>query len=218
MVEQSILENSNIQNDVRNYKRERILEAAQQLFYEKGYSNTTMEELASTLGVTKPFVYRYFKNKEALLIAIYESLANRISGILFDALKMPVTPDVQLATFIREFALENMKSVSVGIVYIQEETNLDPEFRASINEQHKKFDKALAGLIRSGVEQGYFRTDDPYIAGLGLIGMVRWVQRWYRPHGQASKEAIANIFVEMALASIHFRPPEEKVKENIQGT
>lgn len=218
MAEQNSLESSSIQGDVRNYKRERILEAAQQLFYEKGYSNTTMEELAGTLGVTKPFVYRYFKSKEALLVAIYESLADRITGILYDALSMPSTPDVQLATFIREFALENMKSVSVGIVYMQEETNLDPEFRASINEQHKKFDQALAGLIRSGVEQGYFRTHDPHVAALGLTGMVRWVQRWYRPHGRMSKEAIADIFVEMALASIHYQPPEEKVTGNKQDT
>lgn len=198
-------ESTDIQDEVRNYKRERILEAAQRLFYEKGYSNTTMEELASSLGVTKPFVYRYFKSKEALLVAIYEGIGDRITGILNEALAMDATPDIKLATFIREFAIENMNSVAVGVVYMQEENNLDPEFRSLINQLHKKFDLALAGLVRSGVEQGFFRTQDPHVAALGITGMVRWVQRWYRPGGRLGHEEIAEIFVDMALAALHYQ-------------
>ena len=44
-------------------KRERILLAAQALFHAQGYAHTTMAQIVGALGVTKPFVYYYFRNK-----------------------------------------------------------------------------------------------------------------------------------------------------------
>jgi len=47
-------------------KRERILKAAEALFDRNGYANTTMEQIVQALGVTKPFVYYYFRNKQEI--------------------------------------------------------------------------------------------------------------------------------------------------------
>lgn len=47
-------------------KRERILKAAEALFDRYGYANTTIEQIVQALGVTKPFVYYYFRNKQEI--------------------------------------------------------------------------------------------------------------------------------------------------------
>ena len=47
-------------------QRERILQAAAQLFAEQGYANTTMAQIVRALGVTKPFVYYYFRDKQEI--------------------------------------------------------------------------------------------------------------------------------------------------------
>ena len=52
-------------------KRERILRAAEALFDAQGYANTTIEQIVQKLGVTKPFVYYYFRNKQE----IFETLS-----------------------------------------------------------------------------------------------------------------------------------------------
>lgn len=194
-----------VQAAVRELKRERVLDSALRLFYEKGYSNTTVDEIAILIGVTKPFIYRYFKNKEALLVALYERLTEKILAILKAAIKVSDKPDQQLSFFLDRFARENMQSIMIGMVYMQEEKHLDPEFRASVNRRQKQFDKELAALISRGAAQGLFQTKDPKIAALAITGMVRWLQRWYTPGGRLTEDEVSEIIVNMALNSLGYR-------------
>ena len=66
-------------------KRERILQAAEVLFDRQGYANTTMEQIVQQLGVTKPYVYYYFHNKQE----IFETLCWRPSVACFTAMDFP---------------------------------------------------------------------------------------------------------------------------------
>ena len=56
-----------IKDEIAALKRERIIGAAVELFYERGYENTTLEAVAERLGVTKPFIYSHFGSKAELL-------------------------------------------------------------------------------------------------------------------------------------------------------
>jgi hypothetical protein len=47
-------------------KRENILRVAERLFHERGYADTTIEQIVSELGVAKPYVYYYFRNKQEI--------------------------------------------------------------------------------------------------------------------------------------------------------
>ena len=58
---------SGVQAEVYELKRERILEAAAELFAERGYNGTSMAAIADALGATKPFVYYHFKDKHEIL-------------------------------------------------------------------------------------------------------------------------------------------------------
>jgi AcrR family transcriptional regulator len=64
-------------------KRERILAAAEDLFYSNGLAGTTMDMLCAELGVTKPFVYYYFKDKHEIV----ETLAWRASVACLTTMK-----------------------------------------------------------------------------------------------------------------------------------
>src|SRR5579875_3266469 len=58
-----------MREEISAYKRERILEEAVKLFYERGFSGTTLDDIAGKLGVTKPFIYTHFRSKVELLEA-----------------------------------------------------------------------------------------------------------------------------------------------------
>ena len=62
--------NLKVRDEVAALKRERTVGAAADLFYEKGYDNTTLDAVAERLGVTKPFIYANFGSKSALLAEI----------------------------------------------------------------------------------------------------------------------------------------------------
>ena len=58
-----------MRDEILAYKRERILEEAVKLFYERGFTGTTLDDIAAELGVTKPFIYTHFRGKVELLAA-----------------------------------------------------------------------------------------------------------------------------------------------------
>ena len=70
-------------------KRERILKAAEALFDRNGYANTTIEQIVQSLGVTKPFVYYYFRNKQE----IFETLSWAPAVACFTAMDFAADDD-----------------------------------------------------------------------------------------------------------------------------
>src|SRR6187551_2272379 len=68
-----------MREEVAGFKRASILKAAAREFYVKGYDGTRIDEIASSLGVTKPFIYYHFKNKTEILDEICVQ-ATAISG------------------------------------------------------------------------------------------------------------------------------------------
>src|SRR3954447_12790882 len=65
-------------------KREAVLKTAAQLFLEKSYTRTSMNDVAERLRITKPALYHYFRNKEEILLECYRLGTGLIEGILND--------------------------------------------------------------------------------------------------------------------------------------
>ncbi len=195
-----------MKEQIKAYKRARILEAALQLFYAHGFAGTTVEALAEHLSVTKPFIYAHFKSKAALLVALYEEVTTRLLADLTTLLSSEAGPDRMLAEFVGWFARENMESQMITTVFLQEEKHLDERTLKRVRKLQKTFDARLADLIRRGIEAGTFVVEDPAIAALAIIGMARWIQRWYRPDGRLSVDDIGRMMAEFALRIVQCRP------------
>jgi AcrR family transcriptional regulator len=73
--------------EYREEAKKRIIEAAQQVFSEKGYHKATMQDIAQKLGVSKGALYLYFKSKSKLLNVIIEQWSNSIRDILLSSLE-----------------------------------------------------------------------------------------------------------------------------------
>ena len=191
-----------MKDEIKEFKRTKILDAALELFSRHGFSETTMESVAEALGVSKPFIYTYFDNKSALLTALYERVTDQLVSLLKDALDhADDPPDQQLAFLIRQLALVNMDS-QLSSLFIQEERHLDKRFLQSVRRREKEFDRRLCALIERGVSMGVFEARDPALAGLAITGMVRWIHRWYQPQGRLSREDISQEIATLALKTL----------------
>lgn len=73
-----------IVSNYRDEARNKILEAGLEVLYEKGYCHTTMDEIARRLGVTKPALYRYFKNKDELIVESTKENHARYQEIIYE--------------------------------------------------------------------------------------------------------------------------------------
>jgi AcrR family transcriptional regulator len=105
-----------IKDEVTALKRERTIGAAAQLFYDRGYENTTLEAVAETLGVTKPFIYGHFKSKAELLADICTRGVSASLVAIDTAVELEASPSEKLRRFARDFliaVLNNQQNIAI---------------------------------------------------------------------------------------------------------
>lgn len=87
------MENQAVTNEAAPSTSDRILCAAEDLFAEKGYSATSLGDVADSVGIRSPSLYNHFKNKEALYEAVLERLLTDFSAPLAELDSGPLTQE-----------------------------------------------------------------------------------------------------------------------------
>lgn len=201
-----------IRDQVIAFKRDQIINAAVELFYEHGYQRTTLDSVAQRLDVTKPFIYYHFKDKEEILVEISRRSIVNANEALADALAATGSPTQRLhlaiATVMRE-VIENQHYTSI---FFREQKNLSEQSRAPLYAQHRRYDKLLVSLLREGQENGEFTVEDPGLCALAISGMTGWAFNWYRADGRLPADRICTLMADMALRIVGASP------ERLQAT
>src|SRR5271157_5798387 len=139
-----------MREEILAYKRERILEEAVKLFYERGFTGTTLDDIAAELGVTKPFIYTHFRSKVELLAALCTPTIELSLDAVARAAKAPGSPTERLYRATVDFTQVVLSRQANIAIYFREEKNLSPEALAKINALRKKFDRVLSKLLAEG--------------------------------------------------------------------
>lgn len=180
-----------MREEITAYKRERILEEAVKLFYERGFSGTTLDDIAGKLGVTKPFIYTHFRSKVDLLEAVCRPTIEMSMAAIAEAAKKPGTPSERLYDGIVNFTKVVLQRQANIAVYFREEKHLSETGLEEINALRKHFDRVLSDLLQEGIDAGEFHIADIRVAALAIGGMVSWAYTWYQPGGRLSFDEIA---------------------------
>jgi AcrR family transcriptional regulator len=197
-----------IRDEVATLKRERTLSAAVDLFYERGYENTTLDAVAERLGVTKPFIYAHFHSKAELLTEICtRGIASALEAIE-RVLASQDSPTGKLQALGEHFTLAVLQSQMHIAIFSREEKNLPPADFDRISTMRRKFDRKLVALLQEGVATGEFSMPDPEMAALAIGGMVSWAYVWYRPNGRLTLPAVAEEMSRLILAMAGAKPVE----------
>jgi len=197
-----------IKGEVAAFKRERIVDAAVDLFYDHGYEHTTLDAVAQRLGVTKPFIYSYFESKTALLSEICSRGIKASLDAINESLALRSSPVEQLNEFSKKFTRAVLQSQKHIAVFSREEKNLSkPDFER-ISDMRREFDRKLTALLDRGVAKGEFRVRDTRLVSLAIGGMVSWSYVWYRPKGRLTLDEVANQMAVLILQMAQARAVE----------
>ncbi|MCX7273530.1 MAG: TetR/AcrR family transcriptional regulator [Burkholderiales bacterium] len=188
-----------IRDELRLFKKERILQEAERLFYERGYHGTSLDAIAESLSMTKPFVYGAYDSKIDILVDISLRIVTRTLDTLRQARRDGGTPAEQLHRFALRFTAVVIADQAGVAVFFREEGLIPPSATRAINDLKGRFDDELAELLAQGVASGEFRLDDVRAATLAIGGMISWVYIWYRPQGRLSADAVARHMAGYAL-------------------
>ncbi len=187
---------------VSQLKRERIVSAAIDLFYRQGYSQTTLDQVAKSLGMTKPFIYQYFRSKNELLVEICTRALKDAHEALSRLLVQQGTAMVKLQIIVRDFTLSVLNNQANAVIYSREETELAPRDRAMINQLRRDFDRRIVVLLEEGIASGEFAMEDVRVTSFVIASMVGWSPVWFRAGGRLTKEQAAERVASLVLKMV----------------
>ncbi len=191
-----------MREEILAYKRERIIEEAVKLFYARGFTGTTLDDIAAELGVTKPFIYTHFRSKVELLAALCKPTIELSLAAVETASKEPGSPSERLYRAVVDFTHVVLSRQANIAIYFREEKNLTPEALAEINALRRKFDRVLSELLAEGVAAGEFRIADVNLAALAIGGMISWAYTWHRAGGRLTLDDMCARMADLALQMV----------------
>jgi AcrR family transcriptional regulator len=161
--------------EYREEARRRIIETGLAVLCEKGYAKTTMEEIARRLDVTKPALYRYFKNKDELII---ESAKERHSGFIRDD-GTQNEPDCPFFPWIELFDRLMVPDPKIHAAYFEiiALTSRNDDLRGFSGRQMFDWIDQISLRIHDWQERGWINSDaDPVELSVTLIALFTGIR------------------------------------------
>src|ERR1700751_5009978 len=178
----------------RELKREAVIRAAAREFNRKGYHNTSLDDIAARLEVTKPTVYYYVTSKEQLLFECFRAGVEPIRAACREVRQLALPARARLAAGLRRYG-EAVASEFGWCMVRAEDQDLSPAMSRHIKALKSEIDQGIRRLIREGIQDGSIQPCDPKMTAFAVAGALNWIAHSYREDQSLSGAQIADAFV-----------------------
>ena len=186
----------------KSVRRQRIIDTAADLFQKRGYSSTTLDDVAKELGVSKAALYHYVSSKDELLSIIYAHTVKNIFMGTTEILGMDLPPEEKLRLFVLNH-IKNIiiKSLPMFFVFFSEENHLSEKDYQKIRKEKRKYNRILEEIIKEGMSKGIFNKGDVKLHSYAILGMCNWIYKWYKADQKMyTSDQIADHFIDLLEA------------------
>lgn len=164
-------------------QRDRILRAAAACFNRKGYSGTSLKDVARQLGLTDAALYYYVRNKEELVYQCYLRAAELGRRAMDEARESGGNGFEQAFLYIR-----NHVGIMVGdagpVAIMSEVPSLKPAHRNEILAVSRSHSLGFEEILSQGIRDGSIADCDVRMTGNAIMGAINWIPKWF--HGDAA--------------------------------
>ncbi|MEM1248174.1 MAG: TetR/AcrR family transcriptional regulator [Acidobacteriota bacterium] len=194
-------------NGKHHQKAEEIYRAAAQIFFEKGYHATSINEIADAVHLTKAGLYYYIRGKQDLLFGIMTYAMDLIEERVIRPANDISDPLDRVAGIVSAHASFIVHESSALNILVNELQGLNAENRTQITARQKTYLDFIREALREVESSTGRKVVDPTVGAFGLLGMILWISRWYQPGGRLSDDQVVREITSMATAAI-FRPSD----------
>jgi len=162
----------------REKKKERIIEAAAELFSNKNYHEVMMDDVAKLISVAKGTVYNYFTSKEELYFTIMHTRMEGLLSLLKQKIESEKSSIDSLRAFIVHLYMFMMKHRKFFLIYQRESLNKQNSFCEDLLSLEKQMKLMIMQIISKGEKEGVFRkVEEEFVISLILGSVYGAVQR-----------------------------------------
>jgi len=195
---------------VETTRRREIEDAASTLFRERGYSGTSVRDIARALDIQGASLYAHVASKQDVLWSIVERMATRFEqaadiveaadpgGAVFG-------PGVQLISLVRAHVGVLTDDIERASVFVHEWRALDPARRDAMGGRRDAYEARFRETIRNGVETGAFAAVDPALTATYILTALNGLVGWYDPKGRLPARTIADAYADLSVRAV--QPP-----------
>ena len=190
-------------------RRHLIIRTAAKLFADNGYENASIDEVADILEVSKPTIYYYLKNKEALLVEIVLLAIEQLDEMLAPA------PDSTGLQRTRDFARAYVRSLldDLGRCMMRNANSWrGSEAAKRIRKAQRGLQQKLTDAIELGLRDGSIRTENATVLTMTIFGALHTVPVWYRKEGALALDEIVEMTMNIILDGVRGAPKPARVK------
>lgn len=190
-------------NDTAGDVRGRILMHATRLFGQKGFGGTSVRELVDAAGVTKPTLYYYFENKDALFLEAVQVQLKRLELLLSSLDDPGLSVGERLRTFVRGYIREGLANPDgLQLIMTAQHPVSAGQPEVDLLSVHQRTIEHLAGLLSEGEDAGVFACPKPSISpALSLLGACH-LHLVAAMHGMPMSEDLADQILDLFLNGV----------------
>ncbi len=185
-------------------RKNRVLDKAETLFWQKGYQSTTISDIADACGCRPGNIYNYFKSKEDILYGVIRDITEQTVALVEPFGQDETTSPVELLKSLIKTHFTFLTGMKQSIVFITDTglKDLSPEHRRSIVELRKTYENVLLRILRRGKEAGDFVDVDERIASYLIPSLIVRSNVWFSPKGRLSAYEVSDIIFRFVYLGI----------------
>ena len=179
-----------------------ILDAAAQVFRQKGYHGASMADIAGAVNLQKASLYHHVSSKQEILLALLDRALEMLTEHISAVTSLDLPPDEKLRQMIHAYLSALTENVDLSSVLLIEHRSLEKKLHARHVPYRDKFEGLWRDVVKDGVKAGVFACDDPALIVRALMGIMNWTITWYRPDGPKSIDVIADEYANLLFKGL----------------
>ncbi|MCX7621322.1 MAG: TetR/AcrR family transcriptional regulator [Acidimicrobiales bacterium] len=188
-------------------RRQQLLEVALEVFSERGFHQTSMNDVADAAGVTKPVLYQHFGSKRALFLELLRDVGERLLDAVGKATAEATGPRQQVENGMRAYFHWVAEHRAGFEILFAGDTRRDREFRSEAAKVEREIADAVAQLI---VVEGLDR-ERQHLLGFAIVGLAETTCRhWLNGRIKLDVDELADQVSELAWAGLRGLRPTVK--------
>ena len=179
--------------------RDDILDAAAQVFRQKGFHGASMADIAEAVKLQKASLYHHVSSKQEILLALLDRALDMLIEQIGAVANQELPADEKLRQMIRAYLKGLADNADLASVLLFEHRSLEKKQRQKHIPQRDRFESLWRDVLEQGVQEGVLACPDPALAVRAMMGALNWTITWYLPDGPSSIEQIADQYADLML-------------------
>jgi TetR/AcrR family transcriptional regulator, cholesterol catabolism regulator len=188
-------------------RRQEIAEAAVRVFNRLGYKGASLSAVATELGVDRATLYYYFSSKEQMFDETVRAVLEGNDELVRRIATSTSSPNDKLRELVTSMMTSYAANYPLLYIYIREDLSHVSDKRstwsADMRTLNRSIEKSFIDIIEQGYADGSFRrVGSARTVAYGILGMLNWSHRWYKPDKSEPAEEVGRVFADLVLSGL----------------